>query len=86
MLGEQASVSENGTVKTPRRPREYLTEGEIDRLMTIARQSDRYGHRDATAILVAFRHGLRSSELVALGMGPNRPDPQDHPAMAGERG
>ena len=65
MLGEQASVSENGTVKTPRRPREYLTEGEIDRLMTIARQSDRYGHRDATAILVAFRHGLRSSELVA---------------------
>ena len=66
MLGEQASVSENGTVKTPRRPREYLTEGEIDRLMTIARQSDRYGHRDATAILVAFRHGLRSSELVAL--------------------
>ena len=66
MLGEQASVSENGTVKTPRRAREYLTEGEIDRLMTIARQSDRYGHRDATAILVAFRHGLRSSELVAL--------------------
>ena len=66
MLDRQASVSENGTVKTPRRPREYLTEGEIDRLMTIARQSDRYGHRDATAILVAFRHGLRSSELVAL--------------------
>jgi integrase len=66
MLGEQASVSENGTVKTPRRPRESLTEGEIDRLMSIARQSDRYGHRDATAILVAFRHGLRSSELVAL--------------------
>jgi integrase len=66
MLGEQASVSENGTVKIPRRPREYLTEGEIDRLMAIARQSDRYGHRDATAILVAFRHGLRSSELVAL--------------------
>ena len=57
MLGEQASVSENGTVKTPRRPREYLTEGEIDRLMTIARQSDRYGHRDATAILVPFGMG-----------------------------
>ena len=66
MLGQQASVSENGTVKTPRRPREYLTEGEIEKLMTVARQSDRYGHRDATAILVAFRHGLRSSELVAL--------------------
>jgi integrase len=34
--------------------------------MTVARQGGRYGHRDATAILVAFRHGLRSSELVDL--------------------
>jgi type 1 fimbriae regulatory protein FimB/type 1 fimbriae regulatory protein FimE len=34
--------------------------------MTIARRDARYGHRDATAILVAYRHGLRSSELVAL--------------------
>jgi hypothetical protein len=25
-----------------------------------------WGHRDATAILVAYRHGLRASELVAL--------------------
>jgi integrase len=57
MLDQQASVSENGTVKTPRRPREYLTEEEIEKLMTIARQSDRYGHRDATAILVAFGMG-----------------------------
>src|SRR4030095_13737782 len=27
---------------------------------------NRWGHRDATAILIAYRHGLRSSELVAL--------------------
>jgi type 1 fimbriae regulatory protein FimB/type 1 fimbriae regulatory protein FimE len=26
----------------------------------------RYGHRDTTAILLAYRHGLRASELVAL--------------------
>jgi integrase len=26
----------------------------------------RSGHRDATAILVAYRHGLRASELVVL--------------------
>src|SRR5262245_26176934 len=32
----------------------------------VARQDGRYGHRDATAILVAYRHGLRSSELVDL--------------------
>jgi integrase len=28
--------------------------------------SNRWGHRDATAILIAYRHGLRASELVAL--------------------
>jgi integrase len=33
--------------------------------MTVAR-SDRYGHQDATAIMVAFRHGLRASELCDL--------------------
>jgi integrase len=35
------------------------------RLMKVA-GDNRYGHRDATAILVAYRHGLRASELVAL--------------------
>jgi integrase len=56
------SVSKSGTV----RPREHLTEREIERLMTAARNDSRYGHRDATAILVAFRHGLRASELCGL--------------------
>ena len=31
-----------------------------------ARRRGRYGHRDATMILMAYRHGLRCSELVAL--------------------
>jgi hypothetical protein len=35
-----------------KRPREYLTEKEIERLMDAARQN-RWGHRDATAILIA---------------------------------
>ena len=30
------------------------------------RQGNRNGHRDATMILIAFRHGLRASELVDL--------------------
>src|SRR3954452_12773850 len=48
-----------------RRPREYLTAEEVERLMTAARsRPGRYGHRDATMILLAFRHGLRVSELV----------------------
>jgi len=34
--------------------------------MDAARKSGRYGHRDATMILIAFRHGLRASELVDL--------------------
>jgi integrase len=47
------------------RTREYLTEGEIERLMAAARKN-RWGHRDATMVLVAYRHGLRVSELVDL--------------------
>jgi type 1 fimbriae regulatory protein FimB/type 1 fimbriae regulatory protein FimE len=46
-----------------KRPREYLTEKEIERLMDAARQN-RWGHRNATAILIAYRHGLRASELI----------------------
>jgi integrase len=47
------------------RTREYLTEHEIEALTAAARQN-RSGHRDATMILVAFRHGLRASEIVDL--------------------
>jgi type 1 fimbriae regulatory protein FimE len=45
------------------RTREYLTEREIERLMAAARKSSRYGHRDATMILIGYRHGLRAWEL-----------------------
>jgi site-specific recombinase XerD len=51
----------NGDLRT----REYLTEAEVERLMATARKN-RWGHRDATMILVAYRHGLRVSELVDL--------------------
>ena len=47
------------------RTREYLTEAEVERLMAVAREN-RWGHRDATMILVAYRHGLRASELTDL--------------------
>jgi site-specific recombinase XerD len=46
--------------------REYLTEKEVDQLCDAARARGRWGHRDATMIIVAFSHGLRVSELVAL--------------------
>jgi len=47
------------------RTREYLTEGEIERLWEAAK-GNRYGHRDATMLLISYRHGLRASELVDL--------------------
>src|ERR1700746_2671871 len=49
----------------PYRTREYLTEREVERLMKAA-GNNRHGHRDATMILMAFRHGLRASELCSL--------------------
>jgi integrase len=61
----------NRTVAVRRQPnrdlrtREYLTEAEVERLMKAA-SGNRYGHRDATMILVAYRHGLRAAELVDL--------------------
>src|SRR5271169_1488984 len=47
------------------RTREHLTEAEVERL-TAAAKKNRWGHRDATMLLVAYRHGLRASELVDL--------------------
>jgi type 1 fimbriae regulatory protein FimE len=52
---------ENLTVKS-----RYLTEREIERLMDTARKHSRHGQRDATMILVAYRHGLRASEVCDL--------------------
>ena len=48
------------------RPREYLTEAEVDRLIEAARKRGRNGARDAAAILLAYRHGLRAAELCSL--------------------
>ena len=55
------------TVNSPvARTREYLTSAEVEGLMAAARKSSRYGHRDATMILLAYRHGLRASEVSDL--------------------
>jgi integrase len=47
------------------RPREHLTEREVEKLIAAAR-GNRWGQRDATMILIAFRHGLRASEVCGL--------------------
>jgi integrase len=69
-----APTSVNGTVepRPPRRrrnaevrAREYLTDAEIERLIAAAK-GNRWGHRNGAMILLAYRHGLRAAELVAL--------------------
>jgi type 1 fimbriae regulatory protein FimE len=80
-----------------RRSREYLTGSEIESLISTARKVSRYGHRDATMILIAYRHGLRASEVcdlqwhqVELGTGrlhvrrSKRGTPSVHPMQGDE--
>jgi integrase len=47
------------------RSREHLTPSEVEKLIEAAK-TNRYGHRDATMLFVAYRHGLRASELCEL--------------------
>jgi type 1 fimbriae regulatory protein FimB/type 1 fimbriae regulatory protein FimE len=48
------------------RPREYLTPAEVERLIAKAASTGRHGVRDAALLTLAYRHGLRVSELVRL--------------------
>jgi len=49
-----------------RRSREYLTSDEVHALQNAACCMGRYGHRDATIILMMYRHALRVSEAMTL--------------------
>lgn len=49
-----------------RRRREYLTPDEIEKLLQASSKLGRHGARDRTLVLLAYRHGLRVSELVSL--------------------
>jgi len=63
---EKRTVAPPGRAKNSElRTREYLTSAEVEDLMVAARRN-RHGHRDATMVVVAFRHGLRAGELVDL--------------------
>jgi hypothetical protein len=94
-----APAEVNRTVPPTRRPnaelrtREHLTPGEVEALIEAAK-ANRCGHRDATMVLLAFRHGLRAAEFCDLlgqggvpGRGPPRPagqewPPSTHPLLA----
>jgi integrase len=62
---------ENRKVSPPKRrkdvrPRKHLVPSEVEALLKAARKSGRYRLRDEAAVLLAYRHGLRASELVSL--------------------
>jgi hypothetical protein len=62
----------------------YLTPEEIDKLMSAARSRGRYRHRDATMILLAYRHGLRVSVVIVRIRKPDR-NPGGAIDLAGDR-
>jgi integrase len=47
------------------RSRLYLTEAEVERLIK-ACSDNRHGHRDACMVLLTYRHGLRTAEVIRL--------------------
>jgi integrase len=64
------------------RTREHLTPDEVGELIEAAK-GNRYGHRDATMILLAFRHGLRAAEVCDLRWDPSQ---ERHPEYASHPG
>ena len=72
-ITEKRKVQEVSSIQTPRRPknkdvrpREYLTEQEVDRLISAAGKAGRNRTRDKLLILMMFSHGLRVSEACDL--------------------
>jgi integrase len=47
------------------RTREHFTPDEVEALIEAAK-GNRYGHRDATMVLLTYRHGLRAAEVCDL--------------------
>ena len=73
LKGRDSNAPTNILRKVPRRPknidvrtREYLTQDEVNALMDAAGNVGRHRLRDRTLILLAYRHGLRASEVINL--------------------
>lgn len=72
LLGQLPFSAKLNSASTPppkkpsTREREYLRPSEIQSLMHAAKKVGRHGVRDAAIILLMYRHGLRTAELVAL--------------------
>jgi len=60
------SIPPRRTKNLDRRTREYLTPAEVEKLLQASSKVGRHGARDRTLIFLAYRHGLRVSELVSM--------------------
>jgi integrase len=58
------------------RLRDYLTRDEVASLLRAAKRAKRHGARNHAMILIAYRHGLRASELVNLRVRPRSSRPE----------
>jgi site-specific recombinase XerD len=73
-----APTSKNQNLTPRRRPnrelrtREHLTTDEVERLIEAAK-TNRNGHRDATMVLLAFRHALRAATCAGTKSTSIRP-------------
>jgi integrase len=63
--GKKRAVAPQRRPNSEYRKREHLTPAEVAKLIEATR-GNRYGQRDATMILVAYRHGFRACEIVDL--------------------
>jgi Phage integrase family len=71
MENEPVEAEPSTIVNSSVRTREYLTATEIEILMAAARKRSRYGHRDATMILIGYRQ-LCDLQWHQVEFGPGR--------------
>jgi hypothetical protein len=61
---EDRTVTPRRAPNAQLRTREHLTADEVEKLIETVRQN-RYGHRDALMVLVAYRHGFLGHDQAA---------------------